>query len=68
MFKLFNKPKKLEKKGYLLVIAFDNKEKVTINYIFNKEKRSFDKKKIFNISAISHCFLSLSSLISLILW
>ena len=52
MFKLFNNSKNLEKKGYLLVVVFDNKEKCTTNCIFDREKKSFEKTKVFNIASI----------------
>lgn len=48
MFNLFKKQKPvLETNGYLLVVAFDPKTLTSVNYVYNKETNTFDKKILF---------------------
>jgi len=52
-FPIFKKKENiLEKKGYLLVVANDRKEKCSVNLIFNRGTKTFDKKKIFAVNMI----------------
>ena len=53
MFNLFNKKKPvLQSNGYILVVAFDSKTLTSVNYVYNKETNTFDKKSLFTATCI----------------
>ena len=70
MFNLFNKKKPiLQSNGYILVVAFDTKTLTSVNYVYNKETNTFDKKSLFaattihsdsKFSTINEAFASIS--------
>lgn len=51
MFPFFKKKEiKLEKRGYLLVVTYENG--AAVNYVFNRADQKFNKKKIFAANTI----------------
>lgn len=51
--KILKKEFTFERKGYLLVVTCEEKGKSIVNYVYNKENKSFEKKKIFAVNHIS---------------
>lgn len=68
MLRLFGKKKSLEVKGYFLVITHDVKEKATSYFLYNKEKDTFDKKKLVTSGSIdrNYYFTSIDDMIKAI--